>query len=435
MITLGTPLVLMAEQLGGSSFAVGLAYAGVFLVLPIQVVATVTIPRLGFKKQAAIGWSVRLLGTGVALWLAFLSPEEPKPWMIWVFIGAILWFCILRSFGSAALTPWLFAWIDDDVRGRYFATEQTLVSASGILVLLFLSGLFAILPEWRAFQISYLLALVGGGLAVFFMLKFPNEPAPGRTSLRLIGSRAWQLASRPSDFRRYLSLAVIWWVMISAVSPFMIYYLKTEAGMTTSRILLYSIFGNIATIIGALALRSRIDYYGPKPFFLFSNMMYALIGLYWLAMLTVAPWLVKFVGASFFLLGLAGSNWFAPHLKYLPQVCPDDERPLAVSLHSAMTGVAAGLAPMAWGLFVKNSDGSPGVRVDHFIIFFIVLIVVQLGLIFPYSRLREREISHPMVLPLNPRTIRILNYLINVVPPRAKQVDPAVESAPVDVPK
>jgi len=48
MIALGTPLVLLAGQLGASSFEVGLAYAFDLLLLPVTFLATSTLPRLGY---------------------------------------------------------------------------------------------------------------------------------------------------------------------------------------------------------------------------------------------------------------------------------------------------------------------------------------------------------------------------------------------------
>ncbi len=47
-IGIGTPMVLFAERLGASSFQVGLAYSFVFLLTPVQVVATALLPHYGF---------------------------------------------------------------------------------------------------------------------------------------------------------------------------------------------------------------------------------------------------------------------------------------------------------------------------------------------------------------------------------------------------
>jgi len=61
MVVLGTPAVLLAESLGANTFQVGLLYSFVFLLLPVQVIATATLPRFGYKKQVIFGWAIRTL--------------------------------------------------------------------------------------------------------------------------------------------------------------------------------------------------------------------------------------------------------------------------------------------------------------------------------------------------------------------------------------
>ena len=43
MMSLGTPMVLLIEHLGGSTIQVGMASSFVFLLLPVQVLATSTL--------------------------------------------------------------------------------------------------------------------------------------------------------------------------------------------------------------------------------------------------------------------------------------------------------------------------------------------------------------------------------------------------------
>jgi hypothetical protein len=57
MIGLGTPLVLLASELGASSFEVGLVYAFVFLLMPVQILASIALPRFGYKNQFIFGGS------------------------------------------------------------------------------------------------------------------------------------------------------------------------------------------------------------------------------------------------------------------------------------------------------------------------------------------------------------------------------------------
>ena len=60
-VALGTPMVLFAERLGASAFAVGLAYSFVFVLTPVQVLATALLPKYGYKRMMLSGWGLRSL--------------------------------------------------------------------------------------------------------------------------------------------------------------------------------------------------------------------------------------------------------------------------------------------------------------------------------------------------------------------------------------
>ena len=67
----GIPTVLFMEYLGANSFQTGLVYGWMLLLTPVQVFATVLLPRWGFKKLTMAGWGARgwflLVPLGLAL--------------------------------------------------------------------------------------------------------------------------------------------------------------------------------------------------------------------------------------------------------------------------------------------------------------------------------------------------------------------------------
>jgi len=102
MIGLGTPMVLFAEALGANAFQIGLVTSFVYLVLPVQVLATASLATLGYRRQMVMGWWLRALFLLVPLSLALASPERPAPWMVNAFVASVLGFCVLRAFGTSA---------------------------------------------------------------------------------------------------------------------------------------------------------------------------------------------------------------------------------------------------------------------------------------------------------------------------------------------
>jgi hypothetical protein len=105
-IATGAPVVLLAELLGASPAQAGLAYSFLYLLTPVQVAATVLVPRLGYRRQSLAGWGWRRWMLVIPLSLAVLAPRiGVHPWMADALIASCFVFCLLRSMGMAASIP------------------------------------------------------------------------------------------------------------------------------------------------------------------------------------------------------------------------------------------------------------------------------------------------------------------------------------------
>lgn len=402
MIVLGSPMILLGEWIHASAFTVGMAYAALYLALPLQVLGTSTLSRFGYKRQMTFCWGARGLAVVVLLGLVIAARNGPADWMCAVYIGSIWVFCLLRAAGNSAVNPWLFAFIPQDIRGRYFATDQTLSSVCGIMVLLLVSLLFAWLGSFTAFCISLCIAIAGSVSSTTSLLFWPDVPAPEHVSLRQMFRKIPALLTSPSPYRRYTLLVTFLWLMTSPINPFGAYYLKTEAGLSRSTILLYCTFQYVGTMLGALWVGRKLDRWGVKPIFAACLGAYVLLGTYWILLVAGCPCIVHFAGIAYFIFGLCNSFFYSPNLKYLPQVCPKGDQPLAIALNIAMTGMAAGLSPVIWGYFVKYADGRPGMLHGPFLVYLALLVVSQIALLTPFMKLHEIEKTH---LPELPRSL------------------------------
>jgi hypothetical protein len=414
MIVLGTPMVLLGEKLGASAFAIGLAYAAVYLALPVQVIATSAIPRFGYKVQMIFCWAARSLAIVVLLWIVWLARKGTQEWMAPAFVACAWYFCLMRAAGNSASAPWMYSFIPHHVRGRYFAMDKTVSSFSGIMILVTVSILFAVMTPLHAFLLSLLIALAGSASSTAALFFWPSFEKPPPTSLLSIARKVPALCMRPSAYRHYLGLVAFWWLLISPITPFSAYYLKTEAGLGQSLIIVYSVFQYVGTLLGALWVSKRLDRWGVRPFFAFTLACYALVGCYWVLLVAGVPMMLHFAVLAYFTMGLCNAFWFAPNLKYLPQVCPRDEQPLALALNIAVTGMAAGISPIVWGFFVKNPDGSSGMMRGVFLLYLGILVVSQLLLLIPFTRLKELEnVPHlPGTLCLHIRLPRFVSHML-----------------------
>ncbi len=391
MILLGTPMVLLGEWIGASAFVVGLAYSALYLSLPAQVLGTATLHRFGYKKQMIFCWAARSLAIPTLFVLVLLRREGTQDWMCCLYVGSAWFFCILRAVGNSAVTPWMYAFIPPPVRGRYFATDQTTSSTCGILILMLVSSLFAFFSTSAAFAACLAIAMLGAVSSTATLFFWPDVSRPNHVSLRHMARRIPGLLTKPSPYRNYLFISVFWWFMISSITPFGAYYLKTEQHLSQALILVCTLFQYVGTLLGAVWISKRLDGRGVRPFFAAALGFFALTAVYWALLVLGVPVVVKFAALAFLFLGLGNAFFYSPNLKYLPQVCPKDDQPLALALNIAATGMAAGLSPIVWGILVRKSGGAPGIETGPFLVYLFCLLAAQAALLAPFLRLREQE--------------------------------------------
>ena len=132
-VATGTPTVLFMAYLGADSFQTGLVYGWTLLLTPVQVLATVLLPRLGFKRLTMAGWGARSWFLLVPLVLALLARQGTAPWMISAMVAAMFFYSLSRSVGAAAITTWLQGLVPESVRGRYWSTDQIMGGTASIL--------------------------------------------------------------------------------------------------------------------------------------------------------------------------------------------------------------------------------------------------------------------------------------------------------------
>lgn len=370
MIGLGTPLVLLAEQLGASTFQVGLASSFVFLLLPVQVLSTAALGRLGFKRQMMMGWWLRALFLLIPAALAWAAPAAPRPWMVNLLVASVFFFCLLRAFGSAGHIPWFAAILPPEVRGRFWATDGAITSGVGVATLLSCAALFAHLPPYEAFQIVYGLAMLGSLFAVASLARLPAAPAPAQVPLRRLPREARRLCLRPGLFRFYLGLSLLGAVVTAPLQSFSVYYLKVEAGLAPSRILVLTAAHFAGVIFGGWAIRTIIDRAPIRRLFQLSNCLIAAVDLFWLGLVLGQRGLAPALPLAFFTFGLASGVANAAHLTLLPDLAPEAQRPVAISVFTAVLGLLAGFSPMLWGLVLRPAGPEPGVDLNRFAAFF-----------------------------------------------------------------
>ncbi len=349
MIPLQHAMLLFLERMGATQQQANYSSSYLQLLLPVQVLATFFLPRTGYKRLLAWAWGIRTLVMAIPLTIASMASSGVEPWMIPTVLGGLFLFCLTRAGGGGVWIPWMCELIPAEEHGRYF-TRDTYVSASAALLCQLLSAAcFKWLGEWTAFVVLLGVATAGGAGAIYSLLQLPDPPRPPRRSLREFFAEAPKLCLTPGPFRSYLGLLL--WLNIGspAYTACTTFFQKRVLDLSRQDILLFSALGNLAAICLGVVLRHRADRLGPKPFFLISFGTLVTACCVWLAVSWhMLPPLVAMTLISL-LVGINGSCWVIAHLKYLSAITTSANRALAMTLHTAVVGLWAGLTPVFWG--------------------------------------------------------------------------------------
>ena len=439
-IGIGTPMVLFAEQLGATPFQVGLAYSFVFVLTPVQIVSTALLPRYGFKAVMLGGWRTRSFFLAVPALLALLALRGEQPWMITAFVWSVFFFCLFRSIGAASGVAWFYAILPVGVRGRYFASDQFVSAIASVGTLLVCAGLFALLPVYWALLLQYALALAGSTVSYFSLRQLPDAARPVSISLRTVLRDTPRHLFRPSAFRAYLWLAVIFAAISTPIPPFAAYYLKVGPRLSSGQIMLFEVLRYAGVMTAAWTIRRRIDVTGAKPFFLLALGLYMIVAVYWWIFLRNGLGGIGGVFGVYFLTGLAAATWAISNLNYLPTLMREEERTLAVAINGAVTAFIGGFSPILWGLFLKSGGSGSGFDAAVFQWFFVSVAVGAVVLSLLLARLPEEKghsvepilIGNAILSPF-----RAATYLVNLIDlrnlgaekrPPTERVDPGTET-------
>ena len=390
-VAIGMPTVLFLQQLGASPFQVGLVFAWTYLLTPLQVLSTVLLAWLGYKRLALAGWGTRNVFLLVPVALAFLAPAKPQPWMIYAMIAATFGYCFIRATSTSVLTTWIYQLVPAGIRGRYWATDQL---AGGVAIggaLIGYALLFAFLPVYPAFILAYVVAL-GGGLGSYHHLKqLPDVERPKPIGLGRVARETPRLMFRPGLFRVYLWLSVALFAAITPISPFGAYYLKTTVQLGTSGVLMLTMLTYVGLIVANVLMRAHLDRVGAKPFFQLCFLTHILIAAGWIGFLGSDGHPLWILPGLYVLMGFGAGCWNSANLAYLAQIVPEHDRALPVSIHGAVITFAGGCTPVLWGLFLNVPGAVPGVNVGVLKLYFISLLVVCAGLLWVQRQLPEHS--------------------------------------------
>lgn len=394
-MVLGSPMVLFAKSLEARATVLGIIAGMMPLLVIFQIPAANHIPRFGFKRFVYAGWGIRIififLLALVPLTGVFLNPATQLALILFLLFA----FNLSRGISSCAWLPWITSLVPPTIRGNYLAREAAFVNLGSCGAMLMAAAMLQGSPGPWHFTVVFLFSGVMGVISLVFLKRIPDGPPaePSRVSAHPV---PWMAMTRYQPFRKLLWMNFAWATSYGGLATFTVSFLKTEAGLSESIILLLNSVAFLGGLSSLWLLGKRLDRFGSKP-------VLAVAVLGWLAIM--AGWVMVsggFLPATFtlvltlqFLMGLGAAVVGMANTRLAMLTIPVMGRNHFFAIFSVVQNLVLGFAPIGWGLLIdllRAVELQWGqMQWNRFSIFFVLAAACFVWMLLLCQRLEEPE--------------------------------------------
>ena len=394
-IVLNSPMVLYAKTLGASATVVGIIAGMMPLLVIFQIPAASYIPRLGFKRFVYAGWGTRVMFIFamalVPLTVVFLKPETRLALMLmWLFC-----FNLSRGISSCAWLPWITALVPPTLRGKYLARDAAVQNLASFFTFLIAAACLAGESHSWQFSILFAFSAVTGAISLSFLKRIPDAEIPDEARAAK-GPVPWLEMVRYRPFNKLLIELIGYSVAYGGMTAFTVAFLKTEIGMSETRILLMTAISFLGGLSSLWLLGSRLDRLGSKPVLTFCFVLWVTVLCGWVALSGQAlPARPALIWVLEFLMGLLAALVQMSNTRLAMAIIPVMGRNHFFAIYSVLGNVTLGLAPIGWGLLI-DAVGSRaplwgGLSWNRYTVFFAAAGVAYLITLALARRLEEPQ--------------------------------------------
>ncbi len=362
-IALGTPMILIGKFLGGKEMLIGFILSLTPFLNVLQMLASNTAERWGYKRMVLSGWSARSFVMLLAVPLPLLHGRTISGWAVpdSVLLGALVMllflFNFIRGITCIGWVPWVSQIVPEEQRGRYFGWDQTAINA-GVFGILVVAGLFlgdtpTGVPGWK-YAVLLGIAWLAGWLSVQFLKPVPcNMPSSSAAKAKrdwreLAGAYRTVWAYKP--FRRFVRFHGLNNLVAGAYAGFTIVFMRDELKVGEGYVLGISAVGTVGLLLTSIFWGRFADRFGSRSTMRLAGLAQLVVLTIWI--LTAAGIIQLSLGHIFLLslvFGVITAAMTVPLMKLYMASFPQEEMTVAVTLNTVISSLCAGIAPLFWG--------------------------------------------------------------------------------------
>lgn len=358
-ICLGSPLILFANQLGASAVVLGILAGLSPLTSVIQLVIAPYAEKIGYRKLMVNGWTARVSILIFLVILPLVSHLIGESLSIWIMLAVMFTFTLSRGVAVCSWLPWIAAIVPKSMRGYFLSWDRLFVNG-GTLIALGVSGVILLQHTMLGYSMVFLISFLGGMASLVFLRCIPEPQAPAVPAEQAQEKLGWRTILSDGTFRNLIVFSCMVQLVVAASNTFTVVFVRDQVGMGDGPILWLTAGAAVLSMFATQVLRVKADQLGSKPLLVFSLSWWGIYFLVWLLLsVNGIPQPILMVCLLMLANGFFAAIYDLALTRLLMNVAGD--RPASAqyfALHSVITSVVTGLAPIAWGLLLDGLQGS-----------------------------------------------------------------------------
>ena len=360
-ICLGSPLILFANQLGASAVVLGILAGLSPLTSIVQLAVAPHAEKIGYRKLMVNGWTARVSILILLVILPLVAHQIGETVAIWVMLVVMFTFTLSRGIAVCSWMPWISAIVPRSLRGFFLSWDRLFVNG-GTLIALGISGVILLQHTMLGYSAVFLISFLGGMASLFFLRRIP-EPAVSATPTdteTAAEKMNWRAILADGAFTRLVFFSCMVQLVVAASNTFTVVFVRDQVGLGDGPILWLTAGAALLSMFAAQVLRLKADEMGSKPLLVFALVWWGVYFLLWF-LLSVNGMSQPVLTVCLLMLanGFFAAVYDLALTRLLMNVAGD--RPASAqyfALHSVVTSVITGVAPIAWGLLLDALEGA-----------------------------------------------------------------------------
>lgn len=376
-------------------FGIGKATYGLLVSLPmwsnaLQIVLLPWLTRFLTPKDLAVGmgWLNIGLWTMLAAVLPYLPADDPAG-VARLFVVFFAVASLSQAFVGVGWTSWVRVWVPSKLRGKYFGRRNRWLNLGTVVFLLLALVLF----ESNEHDLWPYQFLIGFAVVTRYAGLIWQHGIRTKAEHLDIEGRGWMEQLRRNlaapgllQFICFASWASFW---MAFAGPFVPVFSFEELGVVPGTFTFLVILATLTGIFGWWFWGRRVDRHGCLAVLIAGLGGWEVLNLLWAVLDRENTWLLYPLWAAG---GFVSVAYFAASFNLLLKLVPASAKVTGVSLHLAVTSLAAAVAPILAGLLLTHFLAS-GAGITVYRVGFVMKSAAILAGLFLLRGLREPQRS------------------------------------------